>query len=263
MEMRLEANRYTMKLKGRVVIVTGASRGLGKAMALALAKEGAHVAVAARTEEARKNGLPGTIHETAEEIKSSGGSCLPVQCDVTSEEQVEAMVRSVLREFGTVDALINNAGIAFRAPVWEVPLKRWELVLRVNITGSFICTKAVLPTMMERKRGSIILLSSVQAQSRGSVPSGLAYGVSKAALERMTYGLATELGRFNIAVNCIKPKGSVVTEGMRFLNPDADQSRWDTSEKIVKAALFLAGQDASGVTGIVANDEELCAWHGL
>ncbi|HVN25976.1 MAG TPA: SDR family NAD(P)-dependent oxidoreductase [Syntrophorhabdales bacterium] len=252
-----------MKLRGRVVIVTGASRGLGKAMALGLAREGANVVVAARTEEPLESGLEGTIHQTAEEIKGLGGSCLAVKCDVTSEEQVESMVGMARREFGTVDTLINNAGVAFRAPVWEVPLKRWELVLRVNVTGSFICTKAVLPIMMKQKAGSIILLSSVQAQSRGSVPSGLAYGVSKAALERMTYGLATELGKFNIAVNCIKPKGSVETEGMRFLNPDADWSRWDTPEKIVKAVLFLAGQDATGVTGVVANDEELCAWHGL
>jgi len=252
-----------MKLRGRVVIVTGASRGLGKAMALGLAREGANVVVAARTEEPLESGLEGTIHQTAEEIRGLGGSCLAVKCDVTSEEQVESMVGMARREFGTVDTLINNAGVAFRAPVWEVPLKRWELVLRVNVTGSFICTKAVLPIMMKQKAGSIILLSSVQAQSRGSVPSGLAYGVSKAALERMTYGLATELGKFNIAVNCIKPKGSVETEGMRFLNPDADWSRWDTPEKIVKAVLFLAGQDATGVTGVVANDEELCAWHGL
>jgi len=252
-----------MKLRGRVVIVTGASRGLGKAMALGLAREGANVVVAARTEEPLESGLEGTIHQTAEEIRGLGGSCLAVKCDVTSEEQVESMVGMARREFGAVDTLINNAGVAFRAPVWEVPLKRWELVLRVNVTGSFICTKAVLPIMMKQKAGSIILLSSVQAQSRGSVPSGLAYGVSKAALERMTYGLATELGKFNIAVNCIKPKGSVETEGMRFLNPDADWSRWDTPEKIVKAVLFLAGQDATGVTGVVANDEELCAWHGL
>ncbi len=252
-----------MSLKGKVAIVTGASRGLGKAMALGLAREGARVVVAARTEKTDPNGLGGTIHETAAEIESFGGACLPVRCDVSREGQAEHMVQTATKEFGCVDILVNNAGIAFRAPVWEVPLKRWELVLRVNLTGTFICTKAVLPTMMKQKSGSIILLSSVQATSRGSVPSGLAYGVSKAALERMTYGLATELGKFNIAVNCVKPRGSVETEGMRFLNPDADRSLWDTPEKIVKATLFLAHQDGSGVTGMVASDEEICLWHGL
>jgi citronellol/citronellal dehydrogenase len=252
-----------MRLKGRVAIVTGASRGLGKAMALGLAKEGAAVVVAARSEKTDPNGLEGTIHRTAEEIRALGGTCLPVRCDVTREEQVESMVQATMKEFGSIDILVNNAGIAFPAPVWELPLKRWELVFRVNLTGAFICTKSVLPVMMDQKRGSIIMLSSVQAQARGSVPSGIAYGVSKAALERMTYGLATELGKFNIAVNCLKPRGAVETEGMRFLNPDADWSRWDTPDMIVKAALFLAAQDAAGVTGMVATDEELCAWHGL
>ena len=253
----------TVKLKGRVAIVTGASRGLGKAMALGLAREGAAVVVAARTEKTDPNGLEGTIHTTAEEIRALGGSCLAVRCDVTREDQVESIVQETMREFGSIDILVNNAGIAFPASVWELPLKRWELVFRVNLTGSFICTKSVLPAMMDQKRGSIILLSSVQAQARGSVPSGIAYGVSKAALERMTYGLATELGQFNIAVNCLKPRGSIETEGMRFLNPDADRSRWDTPEKLVKAALFLSSQDASGVTGTVATDEEICLWHGL
>ena len=252
-----------MKLKGRVAIVTGASRGLGKAMALGLAREGAAVVVAARTEREDPNGLEGTIHRTAEGIRALGGSCLAVRCDVTCEDQVESMVQATMREFGSIDILVNNAGIAFPAPVWDLPLKRWELVLRVNLTGTFICTRAVLPVMMDQKRGSIILLSSVQAQSRGSVPSGIAYGVSKAALERMTYGLATELGKFNIAVNCLKPRGAVETEGMRFLNPHADRSRWDTPEMMVKAATFLAGQDARGVTGMVTSDEELCLWHSL
>ncbi|HUJ89782.1 MAG TPA: SDR family NAD(P)-dependent oxidoreductase [Syntrophorhabdales bacterium] len=253
-----------MSLRGRAAIVTGASRGLGKAMALGLAKEGAAVVVAARTEEKiDPNGLEGTIHRTAEEIRAFGGTCLPVRCDVTREKQVESMVQATMKEFGSIDILVNNAGIAFPAPVWELPLKGWELVFRVNLTGTFICTKSVLPVMMDQKRGSIIILSSVQAQARGSVPSGIAYGVSKAALERMTYGLATELGKFNIAVNCLKPRGAVETEGMRFLNPDADWSRWDTPDMIVKAALFLAAQDAAGVTGMVATDEELCAWHGL
>ena len=252
-----------MRLKERVAIVTGASRGLGKAMALGLAREGAAVVVAARTEDADPKGLEGTIHGTADEIRAIGGSCLAVRCDVTREDQVESMVQAALREFGSIDILVNNAGIAFAAPVWELPLKRWELVLRVNLTGALICTKSVLPAMMDKKRGSIVMISSVQAQTRGSVRSGLAYGASKAALERMTYGLATELGKFNIAVNCLKPRGAVETEGMRFLHPDADWSRWDTPEMMVKAALFLAGQDAAGVTGTVATDEEICLWHGL
>ena len=251
-----------MRLKGRVAIVTGASRGLGKAMAVGLAREGAAIVVAARTETEGK-GPEGTIHATAEEIRALGGLCLAVKCDVTREDQVEAMVSTAVREFGSVDVLINNAGVAYPAPVWEMPLKGWELVLRVNLTGAFLCIKAVLPAMMGNRRGSIINISSVQAQQSGSVETGVIYGVSKAALERLTTGLAAELEKFNIAVNCLKPKGAVESEGMRFLHPDADRSRWDTPEKMVKAAVFLAAQDAGGVSGMVATDEEWCAWHGL
>ncbi len=251
-----------MKLRDKVVIVTGASRGLGKAMALGLAAEGARVVVAARTE-SESGGPAGTIHSTVARIEEAGGQALAVRLDVTREESVEAMVRAVLEKFGTIDVLMNNAGIAFPAACWEMPLKRWELVLRVNLTGAFICTKAVLPTMMEQRSGSIINISSVQARSKGLVNTGVAYGVSKAALERLTTSLATELGGFNIAVNCLKPKGSVVSEGMTFLHKQADQSRWDTPEKMVKAAVFFAGQDATGTSGMIATDEEVCAWHGL
>ena len=251
-----------VKLRGRVAVVTGASRGLGKAMALGLAEEGAAIVVAARTE-TEIEGLEGTIHTTAEEIQALGGLCLAVKCDVTQEDQIAAMVSTAVREFGSVNVLINNAGVAYPAPIWEMPLKRWELVMRVNLTGAFLCTKAVLPAMMGNRRGSIINISSVQAQRSGSVETGVIYGVSKAALERLTTGLAAELGRFNIAVNCLKPRGAVESEGMRFLHPDADRSRWDTPDKMVKAAVFLAGQDANGVSGMVATDEEWCAWHGL
>lgn len=251
-----------MKLRGKVAIVTGASRGLGKAMAIGLAAEGAHVVVAARTE-TESSGPGGTIHTTVAGIEEIGGQALPIRCDVTSEESVGAMVRAVLERFGTIDVLINNAGIAFPAACWEMPLKRWELVLRVNLTGAFLCAKAVLPTMMAKRSGSIINISSVQARSKGLVDTGVAYGVSKAALERLTTSLATELGGFNIAVNCLKPKGSVMSEGMTFLHKEADRSRWETPEKMVKAAVFLAGQDATGTSGMVATDEEVCAWHGL
>ncbi len=253
-----------MKLEGKVAIVTGASRGLGRDMALGLAREGAAIVAAARTEKEIEN-LPGTIHKTAEQIKALGGRAVPQRCDVTKEEDVEAMVQRAIREFGGLDILVNNAGIAFPAPVWETPLKRWELVLRVNLNGTFLCTKAVLPTMMKQRSGSIINISSVAATIRANSPvrTGTVYGVSKAAIERFTWGVAAEVGGYNIAVNCLKPRGMVDSEGMRFLNPNADHSQWDTSELMVKAVVFLAAQDSKGVTGLVAADDEVCAWHGL
>ena len=253
-----------MKLSGKVAIVTGSSRGIGKAIAIGFAKEGAKVVVAARTETDSEK-LPGTIYKTADEIQALGSSALPIKCDVTDEQSVNDMVQEALGKFGHVDILVNNAGVAFYYPVIETPLKRWELVLRVILTGAFLCSKAVLPKMIEQKGGSIINISSPAANERngGLVPTGVAYGVAKAGLDRFTWGLAAEAGQYNIAVNAVKPAGVVDTEGMRFWQPDADKSQWQTPDKMVKCAIFLATQDAQGVTGIVATDDELSAWHGL
>ena len=253
-----------MKLQGKVAIVTGASRGLGKAMAVGLAAQGAEVVVVARTE-TEKEHLPGTIHQTAEEIRALGRRALAVRCDVGNEQDVEEMVRRTVQELGRIDVLVNNAGIAIYAPIMELPLRRWELVLRVNLTGTFLCSRAVLPHMVAQRRGSIINLSSVEGdlRARSTLRTGVVYGVTKHAIERFTYGLAAEVGQYNIAVNCLKPKWAVDTEGMRYLNPDSDRRGWDTADMMVKAAVFLACQDASGVTGIVATDEELCQWHAL
>jgi len=253
-----------MKLQGKVTIVTGASRGIGRAIAIGFAKEGADVVVAARTELEKKE-LPGTIHKTADEIRAMGGHVLTVKCDVTDEASVHETVQKTIAEFGGIDILVNNAGVAFYYPLVETPLRRWELVLRVNLTGAFLCSKAVLPKMIEQRRGSIINISSLAANERdgATVSTGLAYAVAKAGLDRLTHGLAAEVGRFNIAVNCLKPQHVVDTEGMRFWVKEEKRKEWVSPEKMVKCAVFLAQQDAGGVTGRVATDEELCAWHGL
>ena len=173
-----------MKLKGKVAIVTGASRGIGKAIAIGFAKEGADVVVAARTELENEK-LSGTIHKTVEEIKVFGRRALPIRCDVTDENSVNEMVKKTIAEFGRIDILVNNAGVAFYYPVVETPLRRWEIVLRVNLTGAFLCSKAVLSKMTEQRSGSIINISSLVANEwdGGTVCTGLAYAGGKAGLD--------------------------------------------------------------------------------
>lgn len=253
-----------MKLQGKVAIVTGSSRGLGKAIAIGLAEEGADVVVAARTEVENPQ-IPGTIQRTAEEIRILGRRALSVKCDVTDEQSVNGMIQKAIEQFGRVDILINNAGLAFPSPVLETPLKRWELVLKVNLTGSFICSKAVLPKMIEQRAGSIVNISSFAADEKvlSTVSTGVAYAVAKAGLDRFTWGLAAEVGQYNIAVNAIKPLKIVDTEGMRFWMSDADKSEWQSPRRMVRCVVFLASQDASGVTGTVSIDEEFCTGHGL
>jgi citronellol/citronellal dehydrogenase len=254
-----------MKLKDKVAIVTGASRGIGRDIAVSFASEGARVVVAARTETEKEGKLPGSIHETCRTIEAQGGVSLPVRCDVADEESVNNMVKSALDTFGRIDVLVNNAGVSFSYPVLETPLRRWEVVLRVNLTGAFLCSKAVLPKMIEQGMGSIINISSLAANERdgGKVSTGLAYAAAKAALDRFTWGLAAEVGRFNIAVNCVKPHRVVDTEGMRFWVPEEERKGWVSTDKIVKCALFLACQNAKSVSGTVATDEEYSVWHGL
>lgn len=255
-----------MKLKNKVAIVTGASRGIGKAIAIGLAAQGARVVVAARSEVVKNANLPGTISDTVEAITSSGGEALAVRCDVSDEQSVQSMVDKTIEVFGGLDILVNNAGVAFYYPVVETPLSRWDIVLKVNLYGSFLCSKAVLPTMIEQQSGSIVNISSLSADDRceGKVPTGVAYGVAKAGVDRFTYGLAAEVGQYNIAVNGLKPKEPVDTEGMRFWLTDEEKAKeWVSPQKIVNCALFLASQNAKGVTGTVATDDEFCEWHGL
>ncbi len=251
-----------MKLKDKVSIITGSSRGLGKMLATHFAREGAKVVVVARTE-VEDQRLPGTIYKTAELITSEGGYALPVRCDVTNEQSVVEMVERVLDELGQIDVLVNNAGTAFPGLITETPLKRWELVLRVNLTGAFLCSKAVLPSMVKSKCGSIINITSIDAVTRTSGFTGAAYAASKAALERFTWSLAAEAGKYNISVNALKPKEGIETEGLMVVSQGAGRERWESPENFIKAAIFLASQDATGVTGVVASDEEYCLWHGL
>jgi len=229
------------KLNGKVAIVTGVSRGIGKAVAIGFAREGACIAIAARTEERVRAGLPGTIHETANEIKAIGGKALSIRTNILEESEVQAMVQKVLNEWGRIDVLVNNAAVAAPGPFVETTTKRWNLVIGVNLLGTFLCTKAVLPTMIKRRSGSIINTTSGAARVRVKNVTGIAYGTAKAAIEHFTCELAAELGEYNIAVNCYHPERGVVSEGFVYnLPPDYDKSQLVGPENMVKAAIFLA-----------------------
>jgi citronellol/citronellal dehydrogenase len=242
-----------MKLEGKVAIVTGASRGIGKAIAIALAKEGANVVVAARTEQ-EGGRLPGTIHKTADEIRALGRRALAIRTDVTKEESVEKLATRTVQEFGAIDILVNNAGIDVPGKVLDISIKRWDLVIAVNLRGTFLCTKAVLPTMVKRRSGNIINLSSVVGTMM--IMFDVAYGVAKAAIERFTRGLAEELKEYNIAVNALCPS-LTDTEGFGQWMPGVDRSGWQRPEMWGRYAVFLASQDASSLTGKVLIAEEL------
>ena len=241
-------------LEGKVAIVTGASRGIGKAIALAMAQAGAAVVVAARTVE-EGGPLEGTILQTAEEIKAQGGRALPLKADVTSEADVKAMVAQALEEMGQIDILVNNAGGTVIRPFMELKLKHWELVFRTNLLGTVACIKAVLPSMMERKYGHIINISSAASMIINEPFTGLAYDVCKAGLNRLTWGLAEEIRGNNVAVNALVPENTT-SEGWNYLHPDDDKSSWQTPEMWGGIAVFAATRDPGTFTGRILTTEE-------
>ncbi len=262
-----------MSLQNKVAIVTGSSRGIGKAIALGLAQAGASVVVAARSETERPL-APGTIYATAAAIKEQGGQALPVRCNVREEASINAMAQQALDAFGRIDALVNNAGIGAYRPFLESNLREWDLVLDINLRATFICCRAVAPAMVQQGGGSIINISSHAAANifsstlaadpeKGIAMLGQSYGVAKAAVERLTWGLSAELGQYNIAVNALKPLRPVLTEGFQAQRPDADFSTWATPEAMVKATTFLARQNASGLSGALVTAEELVQRLGL
>jgi citronellol/citronellal dehydrogenase len=244
-----------MSLSGKVAFVAGASRGIGATVAKALAAQGAAVAVAARSEQEGK--VPGTIYAVEEGITAAGGRALPVQCDVTSEESVEAAVAATVSEFGGIDILIANAGVLWLGPIESTPLKRWQLCMNVNLTGVFLVTKAVIPHVRARGGGSLIAVTTTGV---GMVEHGSnAYWISKAGVERLYLGLAADLKADNIAVNCLSPSRVVLTEGWEAVGGGMEipPEMVEPPEAMANAAVLLAHQDTSGITGTIQRSEEL------
>ncbi len=220
-----------MKLKDKVALITGGGRGIGKAVALAYAREGARLAICART-------AP-EIEETAKEIKALGTECLAVECDVSLEEPVKKLVEKVQERFGRIDVLINNAGVMIRpAPIAETEVKKWDYTMAVNLRGPFLVTKAVLPLMMRRKSGAIINVSS--SIGRGAYANFAAYATSKWGIEGFTQTLAAEVGSYNIRVNSVEP-GYVATKLTGY--------RGSTPESVTEVFVFLATDESGGITG--------------
>jgi 3-oxoacyl-[acyl-carrier protein] reductase len=216
-------------LEGRVAIVTGAGRGIGKETALALARAGCAVALAARTVE--------EIERLAAEIVASGGRAIAVVTDVTNEGEVEALARRAAVELGPVDILVNNAGYNRRAPIWEVTFEDWRQIIDVNTTGTFLCTKAVLPAMMERRTGKIINVSS-GAGKRGSATRA-AYSAAKFGVTGFGEAIQRELKDHGVTVSTVFP-GPIATEMRRQNNPDDDPETLIGPEEVAEAILFLA-----------------------
>jgi citronellol/citronellal dehydrogenase len=243
-------------LTGRVVIVTGASRGIGRALAVGLAQRGAAVVCAARTVAPAPGGLPGTIHTTAHAITSAGGRALAVRCDVSDADDLAALVGRTLSELGRVDVLVNNAMAPTRGTFDETTFEMWDESMRANVRSLFVLAKLVVPPMMAQGGGAIVNVSSGGADHAAApfMPPGfITYAVAKAAMERFTTGLAPELQQRGITVNALRP-GAVKTElATREMGEDHDWTGWSEPEAVVPAVVFLAAQIDTDFTGRIVD----------
>jgi NAD(P)-dependent dehydrogenase (short-subunit alcohol dehydrogenase family) len=246
----------TADLLGRAVIVTGASRGIGKALALGLAARGAAVVCAARTVTEDPGGLPGTIHATATAIERAGGRALAVRCDVGRADDLSHLVERTLESFGRLDVLVNNAMAPTRGRFDALSLDAWDESMAANVRSLFVLAKLVAPPMAAQGGGSIVNISSGGADhaATAAMPPGfLAYAVAKAAMERFTTALAPELAERGICVNALRP-GAVKTElATRELGDGFDWTGWASPEAVVPAVAWLAAQIATGYTGHIVD----------
>jgi NAD(P)-dependent dehydrogenase (short-subunit alcohol dehydrogenase family) len=262
-----------MQLTGKVAIIGGASRGIGKDMALALAAAGAKIVVVARSEVEPDPRLPGTIHQTVQEIQAAGGEAIAYKADISDEEQVNALAQHTLDTYGRIDVLINNAAVLVPRGILELPTRHIDLHNRINIKGPILCIRAVLPTMLAQKQGWVITISSRAAVFPGpgpyskDVPSTRAfmYATTKAAVERLTQGLAIEYQDQGISFNVLSPMGRIRTPGNVFgmTKPGETPEPFEIAEAMGKAAVFICSQDPHVYTGHLLFDEEVVQEHNL
>lgn len=237
-----------MRFAGKVAIVTGGGRGIGRAVGLGFAREGADIVVADKDE--------ASAQQVSEEIRAYGRKALAMRADVTQEAQVNAMAKQTLDELGSIDILVNCAGVFTYGSVTDLRLEDWDLTFNVNLKGTLLCCRAVLPHMIQRKSGVIINFSSGAAASTGAYQS--AYVVAKTGIEKLTQAMGEELRDSNIRVNTLRPGPPAVDTEMGrhayFLKyggqPDEKElARWSKPEDIAKVVVYLASDDSRLISG--------------
>jgi citronellol/citronellal dehydrogenase len=229
-------------LRGKVALVTGASRGVGAATALALADAGCTVACAARATAEEPQRTPGTIDDVVQRIEDAGGRALAVPTNLADESQVVEMVKRTVEVFDRVDVLVNNAAITFIGDL-DIPLRRHDLVMEVNLRAPLIALREVTPHMIRRGGGAVVNISSAAALHPH--PGLMSYGISKIGLERLTVDAAAQLQRHGIAVNCFRIDVPVASEGFVANTPGVDRSTWEPSEVAAEGIVWMVRQPAA------------------
>jgi len=255
----------TGDLSGKKIFITGGSRGIGLAIALRAARDGASVAIAAKTSDPNPK-LPGTIHSAAEEIRAAGGTALPIQCDLRDEAQIAAAVSQAAETFGGIDILINNASAINLTPTEATPAKRFDLMFDVNVRGTFLTSQAAIPHLRasaEAGRNPHILnLSPPLSMKAKWFQKHVAYTMAKYGMSMCVLGMSEEFRKTGIAVNALWPRTAIDTAALQMI-PGIDTATCRTSEILADAAYVILNRASKDCTGNFFVDDEVLASVGV
>lgn len=254
-----------MSLAGKRIFVTGGSRGIGLAIALKAARDGASVAIAAKTAEVNPK-LPGTIYSAAAEIEAAGGVALPIQCDLRDEAQIEAAIAQAAAEFGGIDILINNASAINLTKTEATPAKRFDLMFDVNVRGTFLTSQAAIPHLRESAKAGrnphILTLSPPLSMKAKWFQHHVAYTMAKYGMSMCVLGMSEEFRKEGIAVNALWPRTAIDTAALQMI-PGVDTAACRTPEILADAAYLILNRESKGCTGNFFVDDELLASEGI
>jgi len=254
-----------MSLAGKRIFITGGSRGIGLAIALRAAADGASIAIAAKTAEENPK-LPGTIFTAAKEIEAAGGKALPIQCDIRDEDAIAAAVAKAADQFGGLDILINNASAINLTPTEKTPAKRFDLMFDVNVRGTFLTSQAAIPYLRESAKAGrnphILTLSPPLSMSPKWFKSHVAYTMSKYGMSMCVLGMAEEFKRDGIAVNALWPRTAIDTAALQMI-PGVDTDFCRKPEILSDTAYIILNRDAKTTTGNFFVDDEVLAAEGI
>ena len=248
-------------LKGKTLLITGASRGIGLAIALRAARDGANIVVAAKTVTPNPK-LPGTIYSAAEAIEAAGGKALPLELDIRAEEQVKAAVEKAAAHFGGIDILVNNASAISLTGTAETSLKRFDLMMGVNVRGTFVCSQACLPYLAKAANPQILTLSPPLNLQPKWFGSHVAYTIAKYGMSMCVLGMAEEFRPLGIGVNALWPRTIIATAALQVI-PGAHPERGRRPEIVADAAHWILTQDSRAMSGNFFIDDEVLARAGV
>ncbi len=253
-------SRQNSKLKDKVIIITGSSRGIGRAMALRCARDGAKIVVAAKSTQEGK--LPGTIYSVAEEVRSAGGEALPLPIDLRSDETVIDMINTTMKTFGRIDVLINNAGAISLTPLEETPMKKVDLMMTLNMRAVLLCSHYCIPHLKKSGEGHILNLSPPLSYDPKWLNNHTPYTMSKYGMTLATLGLSEELKRYKIGVNALWPRTLIASAATQMLLGQEAMSSCRTPAIMADAAFEIVTSDPTQVTGQTFVDETLLRSRG-